>query len=111
MAKAQRIVRARAAAARATKKSHPRPAALNREFGVRLERACGQLRGVARMLAENTYCIDVLQQLSAVRRALDRLALLIVRDHLESCVADAIMRRDAQAKITELVETLDRFLA
>lgn len=95
----------------AQKKSHPRPAALERGLTARLERAEGQLRGIKRMLGANAYCIDVLQQISAVRRALDRLALLLVRDHLESCVSDAIRRRDAQAKIKELVETLDRFLA
>jgi len=95
----------------AKKKSHPRPDALKRDLTARLERAEGQLRGIARMVGENAYCIDVLQQISAARRALDRLALLLVRDHLESCVSDAILRRDSQAKIKELVETLDRFLA
>jgi len=96
---------------RAKTKSHPRPAALVRELTARLERAEGQLRGIKRMIGANAYCIDVLQQVSAVRRALDRLALMIVRDHLESCVSDAIMRRNSQAKIKELVDTLDRFLA
>ncbi|MFZ0660573.1 MAG: metal-sensitive transcriptional regulator [Candidatus Binataceae bacterium] len=95
----------------AKQKSHRRPERLALDLAARLERAEGQLRGIKRMLGENAYCIDVLQQVSAVRRALDRLALLIVRDHLESCVSDAIMRRDAQAKIRELVATLDRFLA
>jgi DNA-binding FrmR family transcriptional regulator len=97
--------------AQAKKKSHARPERLRLDLAARLERAEGQLRGIKRMLGDNAYCIDVLQQISAVRRALDRLALLIVRDHLESCVSDAIMRRDAQAKIKELVVTLDRFLA
>lgn len=96
---------------RAKKKSHPRPLPLKRDLTERLERAEGQLRGIQRMLGEDAYCIDVLQQVSAVRRALDRLALLLVRDHLESCVSDAIMHRDANSKIKELVETLDRFLA
>lgn len=99
------------APSQAKKKSHPRAERLAFDLAARLERAEGQLRGIKRMLGENAYCIDVLQQISAVRRALDRLALLIVRDHLESCVSDAIMRRDAQAKIKELVVTLDRFLA
>ncbi|MHB8381620.1 MAG: metal-sensitive transcriptional regulator [Candidatus Binataceae bacterium] len=95
----------------AKKKSHPRPDRLAHDLAARLDRAEGQLRGIKRMLGENAYCIDLLQQVSAVRRALDRVALLIVRDHLESCVSDAVMRRDAQAKIKELVVTLDRFLA
>lgn len=92
------------------KKSHARPDPLVRELDARLRRAEGQIRGIRRMLSANAYCIDVLQQVSAVRRALERLALILVRDHLESCVADAIARHDADAKIKELVTTLDRFL-
>ncbi len=99
------------APSQAKQKSHRRPERLALDLAARLERAEGQLRGIKRMLGENAYCIDVLQQVSAVRRALDRLALLIVRDHLESCVSDALMHRDAHAKIKELVATLDRFLA
>ncbi|MGH8014514.1 MAG: metal-sensitive transcriptional regulator [Candidatus Binataceae bacterium] len=55
--------------------------------------------------------MDVLQQLSAVRRAVDKTALILLRDHLESCVTDAIAARGAETKINELIETLDRFLA
>ena len=63
------------------------------------------------MVADDAYCIDVLQQVSAVRRALDRLALSLVRDHLETCVSDAMAARQPGEKIRELIEALDRFLA
>jgi CsoR family transcriptional regulator, copper-sensing transcriptional repressor len=77
----------------------------------RLSRAEGQLRGIRKMMADGAYCIDLLQQLAAVRRALDKSALVLVRDHLETCVAEALAERDAPAKIAELIEALDRFLA
>lgn len=96
---------------RARRKPRPRAAELERDLAARLGRAEGQLRGVRRMLEQGAYCIDVLQQLSAVRRAVDKTALILLRDHLESCVTDAIAARGAETKINELIETLDRFLA
>lgn len=92
-------------------KQHPRSPALKREAGMRLSRAEGQLRGVKRMVGEDAYCIDVLQQISAVRRALDRVALMLLRDHMETCVTDAIAARRPDDKIREVIDTLDRFLA
>lgn len=92
-------------------KAHPRPESLKRETETRLSRAEGQLRGIKRMVADEAYCIDVLQQLSAVRRALDRTALLLLRNHLETCVSDAIAARQPEDKIREVIETIDRFLA
>ena len=84
---------------------------MKRDLAARLARAEGQLRGIRRMLTADTYCIDVLQQLSAARRALDKLALILLRDHLETCVSDAIATRRSEQKIKEVVETIDRFLA
>ena len=84
---------------------------LERDLVNRLSRAEGQLRGIRKMVAGNVYCIDVLQQIAAVRRALDKAALMLLRDHLETCVVESIGERDAPAKIAELIEALDRFLA
>jgi CsoR family transcriptional regulator, copper-sensing transcriptional repressor len=92
-------------------KAQPRPVSLERDLANRLKRAEGQLRGLGKMVSEGTYCIDVLQQISAVRRALDKIALILLRDHMETCVADAIAERGTQAKITELIGAIDRFLA
>ncbi|MGH7934934.1 MAG: metal-sensitive transcriptional regulator [Candidatus Binataceae bacterium] len=92
-------------------KHQPRTRDLERDLATRLNRAEGQLRGVRKMIGEGAYCIDVLQQLSAARRALDKIALLLLRDHLETCVTDAIEQRDATGKVNELIEMLDRFLA
>ena len=93
------------------KKRHPRSATLKLDLEARLSRAEGQIRGIKKMVAEDAYCIDVLQQISAVRRALDKLALSLVRDHLETCVSDAMVSKRPGDKIRELVEALDRFLA
>ena len=92
-------------------KQHRRPAPLKRDLLTRLGRAEGQIRGIKKMIDDDAYCIDVLQQMSAVRRALDRLALALVRDHLETCVSDAMVAKQPGDKIRELVATLDRFLA
>ena len=55
----------------------------------RMRRAEGQVRGVARMVEDDRYCIDVLQQISAVQAALDRVALALVNDHARHCVLGA----------------------
>ena len=93
------------------KKHHPRPASLKLDLEARLSRAEGQLRGIKKMIGGDAYCIDVLQQVSAVRRAIDKLALTLVRDHLETCVSDAMVSKHPGDKIRELVHALDRFLA
>ena len=92
-------------------KQHRRPTSLKRDLLARLGRAEGQIRGIKKMIGDDAYCIDVLQQVSAVRRALDRLALGMMRDHLETCVSDAMVAKRPGDKIRELVGTLDRFLA
>jgi DNA-binding FrmR family transcriptional regulator len=92
-------------------KGTPRHDSLNADLQMRLSRAEGQLRGLHKMIGDGAYCIDVLQQVSAVRRALDRLALILIRDHLETCVTEAVAERKPGDKIRELIDTLDRFLA
>jgi DNA-binding FrmR family transcriptional regulator len=93
------------------RKHEPRGKSLRSDVLTRLARAEGQLRGIQRMVGEEAYCIDLLQQISAVRRALDKLALLLIRDHLDTCVTDAIVARRGDGTVRELIEALDRFLA
>lgn len=76
----------------------------------RLSRIEGQVRGVARMIEQDRYCIDVLTQIRAVRAALDRVEQETLSDHLQHCVAHAFHAgsdRDRQSKIEELLEVLD----
>jgi DNA-binding FrmR family transcriptional regulator len=77
----------------------------------RLGRIEGQVRGVRRMVEDDRYCIDVINQVRAVRAALDKVEQEILHDHLQHCVAHAFhggSERDRQIKIDELMEVLDR---
>ena len=76
----------------------------------RLRRIEGQVRGVARMVEARRYCIDIIQQLTAARRALDEVTLRILRGHINSCVSTAIKRRDGTAKVDELMRTIHQFV-
>jgi DNA-binding FrmR family transcriptional regulator len=78
----------------------------------RLARAEGQVRGIARMVEEDRYCIDILTQLAAVDTALESVALEILEDHVKHCVAGALAsgdETDAETKIDELVGAVRRF--
>jgi CsoR family transcriptional regulator, copper-sensing transcriptional repressor len=78
----------------------------------RLARAEGQVRGVARMVEDDRYCIDILTQLAAVDTALESVALEILDDHVKHCVADALASGDqteAETKIDELLAAVRRF--
>ena len=77
----------------------------------RLNRIAGQVQGVARMVAEDRYCMDILTQVQAVKAALARAEAEILRDHAASCVRDAVAAGDGavtQAKVDEIVDLFDR---
>ena len=77
----------------------------------RLNRIEGQVRGLARMVEEDRYCIDVMTQISAVRAALRRAEEEILRDHVNHCVEHAIAsgdKKDQRKKITEIIDVLGR---
>jgi DNA-binding FrmR family transcriptional regulator len=77
----------------------------------RLSRVEGQVRGIARMVEEDRYCIDVLTQLQAVRAALARVESEMLKDHLNHCIEGAIVSGDAteqRKKAGELIELLGR---
>lgn len=77
----------------------------------RLRRIDGQLHGIMRMLEQRRYCMDILQQLTAARRAMDQVALQIIRNHINSCVRDAIQKsRRGTEKVEELMRALNRFV-
>jgi DNA-binding FrmR family transcriptional regulator len=77
----------------------------------RLSRIEGQVRGLARMVEEDRYCIDIVTQLSAVRAALRRVEQEVLRDHVGHCVKHAMRsddRADQERKIEELMDVLAR---
>ena len=76
---------------------------------MRLSRIEGQVRGIARMIADDRYCIDVINQIEAVKAALKKVEDAILHDHIEHCVEHAIMSGDAadqRRKVAELVQVL-----
>ena len=78
----------------------------------RLRRIEGQVRGLQRMVDEDTYCIDVLTQVSAVTKALQAVALQLLDDHLAHCVTNAIAGGgdDATAKVAEASAAIARLV-
>ena len=77
----------------------------------RLKRIEGQVRGLARMVEEDRYCIDVVTQIGAVRAALRRVEEEILRDHVAHCVEHAIAsgdKTDQRRKVAELMDVMAR---
>jgi DNA-binding FrmR family transcriptional regulator len=77
----------------------------------RLNRIEGQVRGIARMISDDRYCIDIVTQISAARAALRRVEEEILRDHVGHCVEHAIASGDAEEqrrKVAELMQVLSR---
>lgn len=77
----------------------------------RLKRIEGQVRGIARMIEEDRYCIDILHQMQAVKSAIARVESEILKDHAAHCVEGAIVSGDAEdqrEKISELVDLFDK---
>jgi len=77
----------------------------------RLNRIEGQVRGLARMVEEDRYCIDIVTQIGAVRAALRRVEEEILRDHVAHCVEHAITsgdKADQRRKVKELMDVMGR---
>lgn len=72
----------------------------------RLKRIEGQARGIQRMIDDDRYCIDIVQQLTALSSATDEVALLTLQSHIEGCVSDAILEKRGEAHIKELMSTI-----
>ena len=81
-------------------------------IGKRLRRIEGQVRGIARMVEQDQYCIDVLTQVSAVTRALQAVALGLLEDHLDACVSDAVRQGgdEGRASVHEAAEAISRLV-
>lgn len=76
----------------------------------RLSRIEGQVRGIARMIEREEYCVDILQQTSALRAAVDALAVLVLEDHVTGCVRTAAERGEADEYVNEVLEVVRRTL-
>lgn len=79
----------------------------------RLRRIEGQVRGLQRLISEDTYCIDVLNQVAAVNSALQSVAVGLLDEHVRHCVSDAAKGDDsdnAEAMITEATKAIERLV-
>lgn len=76
----------------------------------RLSRMEGHIRGIKTMVQESRPCPDVLVQIAAVRGALDKVARMILDEHLTECIARAAKEGNIEVEIEELKAALDRFL-
>lgn len=72
----------------------------------RMKKIEGQAKGIQRMLEDERYCIDIVQQLTALSAAVDETALLILQGHIEGCVTEAIREQHGEEHIKELMETI-----
>ncbi len=78
----------------------------------RLSKIQGQVKGIANMIEEERYCIDILNQIAAARGALNRVSLQIMEEHIGSCFVNALREKEGQEEevIEELLDVFRRFL-
>ncbi len=75
----------------------------------RLKKIGGQIRGVEKMIENEKYCIDIINQVTAAEKALQGVARIIMKRHVESCVTSAIQQGEGQEKINELIDTVYKY--
>ncbi len=72
----------------------------------RMKKIEGQAKGIQRMIEDDRYCIDIVQQLTALCAAADEVSLLILEGHIEGCVVDAIREQRGEVHLKELMATI-----
>jgi CsoR family transcriptional regulator, copper-sensing transcriptional repressor len=72
----------------------------------RLKKIEGQAKGVRDMIEDGRYCLDIVQQLSALSAAADEVGILVLENHIEGCVAEAIREEHGEEQIKELMKTI-----
>ncbi len=75
----------------------------------RLNRIEGQVRGVTKMITEDRYCVDVLNQISALQSALDAVAMQLLENHTQGCMQTAIKSGNGDAAIREMMAIIRKF--
>lgn len=76
---------------------------------LRLNRIEGQIRGISRMIEEDRYCVEVLQQIASVQSAADAVAMILIEDHVKGCVADGLRSGD-EGRVEEVVGVIRKYL-
>jgi DNA-binding FrmR family transcriptional regulator len=82
---------------------------VKKEALTRLKRIEGQVRGIGRMVEEAQYCIDIINQITAVQKALDGVAKIVMKRHVESCVTESIRKNGGEKMIDELIQAVFRY--
>ena len=81
-----------------------------KEILVRLRKLEGQLKGIQRMVEDEKYCVDVLNQISAVVAASQKVASIILKDHIQGCIRDALVHDEhSDEHVNELLGVIERF--
>ncbi len=75
----------------------------------RMNRISGQVNGVTKMIQDNRYCVDILTQITAVKSALDGVAMILLEDHTRHCVRDALKQGGSEDIIEELTDIIRKF--
>jgi DNA-binding FrmR family transcriptional regulator len=76
----------------------------------RLRKIEGQARGIQRMIEEERYCVDIIQQLTALSAAAEEVSLALMQSHIEGCVAEAIREQRGEPYIKELMGVLRKVM-
>ncbi len=76
----------------------------------RLKRIEGQVRGIQKMIEEDRYCVDILHQISAVKSAINKVALALLEDHTHHCVTNAIKANHEEEAIKELMDVMETMM-
>lgn len=76
----------------------------------RLKKIEGQVKGIQKMVDNEKYCVDILVQIAAVRAALNKVGLIVFKDHTRGCVAQALNNEQGNEKINELVDVILKFI-
>ena len=85
-------------------------AANKEDLLLRLRKLEGQVRGIQQMIAEDRYCLDVVQQVNALTAGAQAVALKVLEDHLRGCVREAVTENNADAVIKEMMAVLAKAL-
>ena len=76
----------------------------------RLHKIEGQVRGLARMVEADDYCIDILTQVASTRSALESLGMVLLQQHIEGCVRDSLKADTGHERVEELIAAVNRFI-
>ncbi len=76
----------------------------------RLRRIEGQVRGIQKMVEDDKYCIDILTQVSSVSAATQKVGLIVLQDHMNGCIKQALKSGKGQEKVDEVISAVDRFI-